>query len=147
MKVLKYIALVLAGLFLDFFCVLAGVFSLQIHIGIVSVPLIAVLFGFLHSCLCKIIRKDLSITTVWYTIVAQLLPIAAAASVLVVTVYKRNTIKRYDFKGLEQAYCTFSLVTLVMMMVVSFLFSRGMKNKSKRQIAGELGSKPDERQV
>lgn len=144
MKRLKYAGLILAGLFLNFFCILAGSFSLQINIGIVSLPLTAVLFGFLHSCLCKIIRKDLGITTIWYTVAAQLLPVAAAVSALFVTIYKRNTIARYDFKGLEQAFCTYVVIALVLMLAVSLLFNRGMKNGPKRQALGERTGKSEE---
>lgn len=140
-KAMKYIGLTLAGLFLDVFCILAGAFSLWINIGIVSLPLTAVLIGFLHSCLCRIIRKDLGVTTIWYTVAAQLLPIAGAASVLIVTIYKRNTISGYDFKGLEQAFCTYSVITLVLMLAVSFLINRGMKKSQTKSIQ----EKSDER--
>ena len=129
MKVLKYIALVLAGLALDFFCMLGCFYMLSgnILLYLIGTALMAAVFGFLNSCLRRIIQKDTGFPTIWYTAATLFLPIAGSAAGLIMILVNKYNDLGYDIKGITQGFCTFLVITFTAMLIFSLLFNRGMK--------------------
>ena len=128
-KVIQYAGLSLAGLALDFFCILGCFYMLSGNflLYLIGTALMAAVFGFLNSCLRRIIQKDTGFPTIWYTAVTLLLPIVGSAAGLIVILVNKYRDLGYDSRGITQGFCTFSLVTFALMLIFSFVFNRGMK--------------------
>lgn len=121
MKTSKYIVIVFFGLLLNFF----GFLGVIITTGnIIAAPIIGAVLGALHVCLRSIISKDTGLTTLWYTLGAQLLPMTACAVWLIINLVMRFNNPGYDFKGLELWFAEFTLVMLLISTVISVVFGR-----------------------
>ena len=127
MKIGKYIVLVLFGLLLNFF----GFLGVILTTGNILAPLIiAVVLAVVHICLRRVIRKDTVLTTLWYTLTAQLLPVIASAVWLIINLVMRYNTPGYDFKGLELWFAEFTLVMLTISTVISVVFDRATAKKA-----------------
>lgn len=127
MKTAKYIGIVFFGLILNFFGFLGVILTTG---SFIAAPVIAAVLGAVHICLRKIIRKDTDLTTLWYTLTAQLLPVIAAAVWLTRTLVMRNITPGYDFKGLELWFSAFTLAVFVISTAISVVFDRARKKRS-----------------
>lgn len=127
MKTAKYIGLVFWGLALNFF----GFLGIILTTGNVIAPLvIAVVLSVVHICLRRVIHKDTDLTTLWYTLTAQLLPVIAAAVWLISTLIMRYYSQSYDYKGLDLWFSGFTLAVLLISGVISVVFDRVKMKRS-----------------
>ncbi|MGN1340136.1 MAG: hypothetical protein ACI4WS_07575 [Oscillospiraceae bacterium] len=121
MKAMKYSVLVFFGLLVNFF----GFLGIVLTTGSFIFPfVIAAAVGAIHICLRRIATKDTGLSTLWYTLTAQLLPVAGVSVWLIINLVLRHNAPGYDFKGLELWFAEFTLVMLVISTVVSVVFDR-----------------------
>lgn len=122
MKIFKYIGYVLAGLLLEFFGFLGVV--LTTGLGFVGVAGLSILLGVLHVLLLRVIRKDTNLTTLWYTLTAQALPVIGVGIWAARNLYLKFANPMYDFKGLETYFSVAALAMLVLSAAISLIFDR-----------------------
>ncbi len=122
MKAAKYAGLVLAGLLLEFFGFLGVV--LTTGLGFIGVAGLSILLGVLHILLLKVIRKDTNLTTLWYALTAQALPIIGVGIWAARMIYLKFANPMVDFKGLETYFSVAALAMLVLSAAISLIFDR-----------------------
>lgn len=127
MRTVKYIGLVFFGLLLNFFGFLGVILTTG---NIFAAPVIGAVLAAVHICLRKVIRKDTDLTTLWYTLTAQLLPVIASGVWLIINLVMRYNTPGYDFKGLELWFAEFTLVMLAISTVISVVFDRVTAKKA-----------------
>ncbi len=122
MKIFKYVCYVLAGLLLEFFGFLGVV--LTTGLGFIGVAGLSILLGVLHILMLKVIRKDTNLTTLWYTLTAQALPIIGVGVWAIRNIYLKFANPTVDFKGLETYFSVAALALLVLSAAISLIFDR-----------------------
>ena len=126
MKTVKYIGILFFGLLLNFF----GFLGVILTTGNMIAPVgIAIVLAVAHICLRRVLRKDTGVSTLWYTLSAQLLPVIASGVWLVI----RYNTPGFDFKALELWFAEFTFIALTISTVISVVYDRVKANKLNKE--------------